>query len=255
MIQQLQTKKTSTHQKQLPKIEWEILPKKFILPDDPVESILHPLLADALTEALQIAGLVTSKMLIASNIALTLRLDGITTVQVPDWFLVLEASLAGKGVIRRSYTPHKEGEIPAVVMEFLSETDQGEYSIRPRVPFGKMWFYEKIIKVPIYVIFDPELGRLEIRRLNSEGNYELESLDQNNRYFINTLGLYLGIWSGERLGEDTYWLRWWDSQGNLLLWGNEKIALEKQRADLAELEIAKLKQLLAERGIEIPESN
>jgi Uma2 family endonuclease len=266
---QLQTKQTSSYQQPLPKIEWETLPENFILPNDPVESILQPLLASALTEALELAGLITPLMLIASNMALTVSINGKTTVKSPDWFLVSEVLPVGKGVIRRSYTPHQEGEIPALVMEFLSDTDGGEYSSRPSQPFGKMWFYEKIIKVPIYIIFDPQVGLLEIRCLNSEGNYQLESLDKNNRYFINTLGLYLGVWQGERLGEDTYWLRWWDTQGNLLLWGSEKITLEKQRteqekqraeqekqrADLAELELAKLKQMLAERGVEIPESN
>jgi Uma2 family endonuclease len=262
---QLQPTKNPSHQQPLLKIEWESLPEDFILPDDPVESILQPLLAAALTEALELAGLITPIMLIASNMALTVRIDGKTIVKAPDWFLVSQALPVGKGVIRRSYTPHQEGEIPALVMEFLSDTDGGEYSSRPSFPFGKMWFYEKIIKVPIYVIFDPRFGLLEVRRLNPQGQYELESLDENDRYFIDALGLYLGIWQGERLEQNTYWLRWWDREGNLLLWGSEKIRLEKQRtkqerqraeyekqrADLADLEIAKLKQLLAERGVEI----
>jgi Uma2 family endonuclease len=250
---QLQERKTV-----FPQIEWESLPEDFILPDEPVESILQPLLAAALTEALELAGIITPLMLIATNMALSVRINGKTTVKAPDWFFVPQVLPVGKGVIRRSYTPHQEGEIPTLVMEFLSDTDGGEYSSRPSQPFGKMWFYEKIIKVPIYVIFDPRSGLLEVHRLNAEGNYQLESLDDNNRYFISALGLYLGVWEGQRLEQDTYWLRWWDQEGNLLFWGSEKVVLEKQRAeqekqraDLAESELAKIKQVLAEKGVEL----
>ena len=46
------------------------------------------------------------------------------------------------------------------------------------------------------------------------------------------------------------WLRWYDEQGN---WISTPTEQEKQRADNAELEILKLKKLLAKSGIEIPE--
>jgi hypothetical protein len=139
-------------------------------------------------------------------------------------------------------------------MEFLSETDTSEYSIRPFLPYGKMWFYEQVIRVPIYIIFDPASALLEVRQLNSEGVYELQSLDENGRYFLDCLGLYLGVWEGRRIEQEAHWLRWWDRDGELLLWGSEKIEREKQRAEQAESENAKLKELLRQRGIDIPEN-
>ena len=266
---QLQAKPPSSNrQPQKPiHVEWESLPPEFILPEEPVESILQPLLAAALTEALDLAGLITATMLIASNMALTAKIDGQTVVKAPDWFLVHQVLPVAQGVIRRSYTPHQEGEIPGMVMEFLSETDGGEYSLRPCPPYGKMWFYERIVQVPLYIIFDPRSGLLELRRLNSEGVYEIESGDEHGRYFLDSLGVYLGVWQGSRLEQNTYWLRWWDGEGNLLLWGNEKIAQEKQRveqekqraqqekqrANSAELEIAKLKAFLQKSGLEYPD--
>jgi len=45
------------------------------------------------------------------------------------------------------------------------------------------------------------------------------------------LDLWLGIWSGERLGQTINWLRWWDSQGNLLLWSSEQAEYERLRAE------------------------
>lgn len=240
----------STQDKWQPQVLWELLPEDFILPDDPVESILQPLLAAALTEALDLAGLITTTMLIATNMAITTKINGETVVKAPDWFLVSHANPVEKGIIRRSYTPHREGEIPAVVMEFLSETDGGEYSLRPEPPYGKMWFYEQIIKAPLYIIFAPYSGKLEVRQLNVEGKYELQSLDENQRFWLESLNLYLGVWYGTRLGETAYWLRWWDKDGNLLLWGSELIQREKKRADEAELEIARLKQLLKQSGLD-----
>ena len=154
-------------------------------------------------------------------------------------------------------------------MEFLSEEETGEYSTRPIFPYGKMYFYEQILQVPLYVIFDPEDGRLEIRQLNVSGQYELKLLDENGRYFIESLNLYLGTWHGTRLDQTFHWLRWWNVNGEILPWGTERVAqeqilrataeqsaeaekrraeAEKQRADFAEQEIARLKQLLAEKG-------
>ncbi len=51
-------------------ITWEKLPDDFILPDEPVDNNLQPLLAAALRESLELAGLILESMLIASNFGL-----------------------------------------------------------------------------------------------------------------------------------------------------------------------------------------
>lgn len=261
---QLQDSKLTipNQQRHQPHVVWESLPDDYILPDDPVESILQPLLAAALTEALDLADLITATMLIASNMGLVAKIEKRTVIKAPDWFFVPSVLPVGEEVIRRSYTPNLQGEIPAMVMEFLSETDTGEYSIRPSFPYGKMWFYERIIKVPSYIIFDPVSGVLEVRCLNSEGVYELQSPDENGRYFLECLDLYLGVWQGKRIEQNAYWLRWWNKSGDLLLWGSEQIAQEKQRAEQekqraeqAELELAKLRDFLAKSGLEMPKDS
>ncbi|WP_448564721.1 hypothetical protein [Trichothermofontia sp.] len=43
--------------------------------------------------------------------------------------------------------------------------------------------------------------------------------------------LFLGVWQGMRENRSGYWLRWWDEAGNLLLWGTEQVALERQRVE------------------------
>lgn len=217
-----------TQTKAEPIIRWEKLPEDFQLPDDPVENLYHPLLAAILREILELAGFITNSMLIASNFGLCANVDGKTVVKAPDWFYVPSVFPVLPGVIRRSYTPHTEGEVPAVVMEFLSEKEQGEYSMNPRYPYGKWYFYEQILQVPIYVIFDPASGSVEMRSLNS-GSYTLQQPDANGRYWIESMGLFLGVWHGKKSQITNYWLRWWDNSGHLLPWGEEKVQQSLQQ--------------------------
>lgn len=211
-------------------ITWEKLPEDYQLPEEPVENILHPLLAAALREALEVAGFIGAAMLIGSNFGLCATVDGKTVIKAPDWFYIPSVSPVESGIIRRSYTPHRDGETPAVVMEFLSENDNGEYSLRPTFPYGKWWFYEQILQVPIYVIFNPDSGLLEVYKLKS-GRYEIQQPDANGRYWIESMKLFLGVWQGTKAERTGYWLRWWDESGNLLLWGTERIEQERARAE------------------------
>jgi hypothetical protein len=121
-------------------------------------------------------------------------------------------------------------------MEFISETEGGEYSINPHYPYGKWYFYERILQVPVYVIFQPKTGELDIYRLVA-GKYERQEADENQRYWIEEMGLFLGVWSGKKAEVTADWLRWWDNSGNLLLWGSELVEQERQRAEQAELEL------------------
>jgi len=239
MVLQIAPEKTNL------KISWEALPKDFELPDDPVENIQQPLLAAALTDALEAADLIKPEMLIASNFALVVNVNGATVVKAPDWLYVPQVNPL-PGVIRRSYTPNLEGAPVAVVMEFLSETDVGEYSSRPKTPYGKFYFYEQILQVPTYVIYDPYALNLEVRYLEN-GSYVLQSPNAEGRFWIPQLELFIGIWRGERLQQTINWLRWWDRTGNLLLWNSERAEQEKQRAEQekqrADLLAAKLREL------------
>ena len=48
---------------------------------------------------------------------------------------------------------------------------------------------------------------------------------------IEPLGIELGIWQGSYQNQTLSWLRWWDSEGNLLLTGAERVEVEKARSD------------------------
>jgi hypothetical protein len=71
------------------------------------------------------------------------------------------------------------------------------------------------------------------------------------------LGLELGIWQGQYQNLELPWLRWWDTQGNLLLTGQEtaeqerqRAEQERQRAEQAELRAQRLAEQLRAAGIE-----
>lgn len=209
-------------------ITWEALPDDFQLEDEPVENTGQPLLAGALRESLEIAGFIKPEMLIVSNFGLCATVNGEIVVKAPDWLYIPSV----KEVLpeRRSYTSYLEGEFPLIVMEFLSHNDGGEYSVKRSYPPGKWFFYEQVLQVPIYVIFEPDAGLLEFYELKND-RYQLTLPDENGRHWIENMGLFLGIWQSEKEGRNGYWLRWWDKNGNLLPWGLEQIAKEKEVAE------------------------
>lgn len=213
-----------------PTITWPPLPADFLLPDDPVENIQQPSLAAALTDALGAAQRLQPTMLVGSNFALVAGVAGETVVKAPDWFYVPRVHPTPPGVVRRSYTPNLEGDPVAVVMEFLSAEDNGELSIRAIPPYGKLYVYEQILQVPTYAIYDPLSAVLEVRQLQN-GRYEAQAPDSLGRFWVPELELFLGVWQGERLAQNLHWLRWWDADGNLLLWSSEQAEMERQRAE------------------------
>ncbi len=236
-------------------VTWVALPDDFVLPDDPVDNIQQPHLAAALNDALGTAGRIQPDMIIATDFGIVAMINQETVIKAPDWVYVPHVLPIPNAGSRRSYTPNLQGDPVAVVMEFLSETEGTEYSVRSSPPFGKMYFYETILQVPTYIIFDPCNPSLEVRVLHN-GRYTLLEPNSEGRYWVSELDLFLGIWQGTRLGITMDWLRWWDEAGNLLLWGTEQAEVERQRAEeerqRAEEAIAQLQALQAKMQELIP---
>lgn len=233
-----------------PQVTWQKLPDDFVLPDDPVDNISQPALAAALTESLAIAGKIPPNALNTTNYGICATINGKIVVKAPDWAYIPSIRVPREEV-ERSYTPRLQGDIPAVVMEFLSDTPGREYSSKPTYPPGKWFFYEQILQVPNYVIFEPTTGELEVYQLDSSGRYQLQPLDADERCWIPALSLFLGVWQGTKEQERSgYWLRWWDDQGTLLLWGAELVAQERQRAEQERQRAERLAAQLRAAGIE-----
>lgn len=226
-------------------ITWEKLPDDYKLPDDPVDNINQPPIAAALTEILEKNGYLPEDAVTCTDYGIVATFNEKIVVKAPDWAYI-NPIIVSRQEIDRSYTPYLQGAIPTIVIEFLSDTDGGEYSTKPTYPQGKWYFYEQILKVPNYAIFDIASGDLEVYRLNGSGNYQIQAIDDYGHYLIAEIKLCLGVWQGKRENRNSYWLRWWNPSGEMLLWGSELIEQEKQRTEL-EKQRAELEKQRAEQ--------
>ena len=125
------------------------------------------------------------------------------------------------GQMRRSYVLWQEMVSPFMLLEYASDGGAEE---RDKTPArGKFWVYERRIRPPYYGIFLPEQGAIEMYHL-VEDRFERMTPNTHGRFSIASLGVELGIWQGKFADYELGWMRWWDTQGNLLLTGEEKAA-------------------------------
>ncbi|XPM56659.1 MAG: Uma2 family endonuclease [Leptolyngbya sp. IPPAS B-1204] len=118
------------------------------------------------------------------------------------------------------------------MIEFVSGDGSEE---RDRTPpaqgtnrVGKFWVYEQAIRVPYYAIYEAENAQVEVYHL-LDNTYQRMMPNSEGRYPIPPMGVELGIWQGRYQNIELPWLRWWDRQGNLLLTGDERAEIEKQK--------------------------
>jgi hypothetical protein len=215
-----------------PVITWEKLPADFILPDDSVDNIHQPSISASLTEALFLAGFIPENALICTDYGIIATVDGKTIAKAPDWAYIANITVPIEDV-NKSYTPHLQGDIPTLVLEFLSETDGTEYSMKPNNPMGKWYYYEQILKVPYYGIFEPNSGDFQVYRLGESGSYHRLPIEESGRYWIEPMQISIAAWKGKRQNRTGWWLRWWDADGKMLPWANEKIEEEQHRTEIA----------------------
>ena len=157
--------------------------------------------------------------------------------EAPDWFYVPNVPPLLDGEIRRSYVLWREYIAPLIAIELASgdgtpERDRTPLlrtAADPRKP-GKFWVYEQIIHISYYAIFAIASGELEVYNLVN-GHYRRLTPNERGHYPIELLGIELGVWQGSYQNQTQRWLRWWDSQGNLLLTGNERAEIEQHRAE------------------------
>jgi Uma2 family endonuclease len=162
--------------------------------------------------------------------------------EAPDWFYVPNVPPTLGGEIRRSYVLWREHLAPLIALEFASgngaeERDSTPLSIANSGEVtkpGKFWVYERIMRIPYYGIYQIGNGSLEVYNLVN-GFYQLLASNDRGHYSIEPLGVELGLWQGSYQNQTMLWLRWWDSEGNLLLTGAERATLQQERAERAEL--------------------
>jgi Uma2 family endonuclease len=146
----------------------------------------------------------------------------------PDWFYVPGVPPDLDGHYRRSYVLWKKHISPAVIIEYASGDGSAERDRTPRE--GTFWIYEQAVHGGYYAIIVVETGELEVYRLEGTRYRRLEP-NEGGRYSIEPLGVELGIWQGFFWNETAPWLRWYDSQGNLLPIGEERAEQERRNAE------------------------
>ena len=128
---------------------------------------------------------------------------------------------------------------------------------------GKFWVYERIIRIPYYGIYEMRTGNLEVYHL-IDFVYRRMEPNERGHYPIPVLDVELGLWQGSYQNQELLWLRWWDSQGNLLLTGSEQVEIEpalveqerqraeqeRERAEQAERKVTQLAERLRAMGID-----
>ncbi len=164
----------------------------------------------------------------------------------PDMFIVLNVD--GRYRRQKWVVWLEEGRYPNVIFEFLSPKTR-------RVDLEeKKKLYEQTFGTREYFCFDylnPEAeNSLMGWRLDAHGRYQPIQADERGWLWSEMLELWVGRWSGTLLRDETTWLRFYTPEGELVLTPAEA---ERQRAEAAEAELARLKAQLAERGIDLSE--
>ncbi len=169
----------------------------------------------------------------------------------PDFFFVKGAKLNPP---RPYWAIWKEGgRYPNLIIELSSpSTADEDRTIKKDI-------YEQIFRTPDYFIYDPFTKKLQGWRLEGQKYLPLKPNDKG-WLWCEELQLWLGTWEGVFQGKLNTYLRFFDTEGNLIPTQIERAEAAQQqaeaaqqqaeaaqkRAEAAEAEVARLKALLAD---------
>ncbi len=133
--------------------------------------------------------------------------------EAPDWFYVPNVPPLLDGQMRRSYVIWKE------------------------------------IIAPFYAIYDVQRAAVDVYELVAN-QYQPCRPNERGHYPVLPMGVELGIWQGRYGNQTLPWLRWWDSEGHLLLSSDERAEQERQRADQEQQRREQLEVFLRSQGFD-----
>jgi Uma2 family endonuclease len=157
----------------------------------------------------------------------------------PDWFGVVGVQKLYKGEdLRLSYVTWQEPAKPFVVVELLSpgteDEDLGTKQNPTAKPLNKWQVYERILRIPYYIVFSRYTNELQAFQLVG-GHYEPMNLT-DGRLLMPEIELSLGLWQGSFRDIERLWLRWFTLAGELIPEPTEEAAAANERAMIAEQE-------------------
>lgn len=210
------------YQTQSPRPPAETLPTMYDLPSEDPEGPglpdqFHALQPDLLEVTCRPTTYSASDFFIGIDLNLYYDRHHTQWYKRPDWFLVTGVQPPEhQDELRLSYVMWQEYESPLLVVELLSPGTEDEDLGRNVREIGKppmKWeVYERILRVPFYVVYDRYENHLRVFAIQGV-RYQEVSLDRDNpRFWLEELGLGLGLWQGRYKDVEGKWLRWYDAQ-------------------------------------------
>lgn len=255
--------KYPTEQTDPPRPPWETLPTMYDLPYEksPEEPGLpdefHDLQPQLLSATFQPKDYAADRIFTASDMNLYYDVHNQLWYKRPDWFGVVDVSrLSREGDMRLSYVMWQELMSPFVAVELISPGTEKEDlgTAEPKnnngkaLPPGKWTVYEKILRIPFYVVFDRYTDTLRVFQ-NVGGHYEVMELSEN-KFWMSELKLGMCTWQGKFQGVERLWLRWFDESGRIVETEGEKRKQERAALEKERDRSQKLAQKLRELGID-----
>jgi Uma2 family endonuclease len=126
----------------------------------------------------------------------------------PDFFFI-------KGASRTPMRPYwvvwqEGGRFPNAIIELLSPSTEKEDRT------AKKEIYEQVFRTPNFFCYDPDTRQLQGWRLNTAGQYEALVPNEHGWLWSEELGLWVGTWTGNYLGDEMTWLRFYDRDHRLV---------------------------------------
>jgi Uma2 family endonuclease len=227
---------TFMYQTDPPRPAKEALPTMYDLPsEDPKEPGLpdefHIFQPQLLRETFFPPNYPPDQVFVASDLNLYYDLKNTLWYKRPDWFAAVGVSrLYEQQNLRLSYVIWQEGVAPFVAVELLSpgteKEDLGQTLREINQPPTKWEVYERILRVPYYIVFDRYTDKLQAFQLVADRYSELNL--STPKVWMPGLQMGLGLWQGSYQGIERLWLRWYDAAGN---WVPTPLEQERQRAE------------------------
>ncbi len=214
----------------------EVLPTMYDLPSEYLEDSglpdeFHLFQPQLLRETFCPPNYPAEEVFVATDLNLYYDLRHTLWYKRPDWFAAVGVSrLYEQKNLRLSYVIWQEGVAPFVVVELLSpgteKEDLGQTLREINQPPTKWEVYERILRIPYYIVFDRYTDKLQAFQLVADRYSELDL--STPRLWMPGLELGLGLWQGSYQGIERLWLRWYDASEN---WLPTPLERESQRAN------------------------
>ncbi|MBE9003572.1 Uma2 family endonuclease [Fortiea sp. LEGE XX443] len=195
-------------------VDWEppMPPTDLIFDDgEPLESNRHRIAMNVLIRSLQQAWADRNDFYTGGNMFIYYSSTQARNndFRGPDFFAVLNVDGTTS---RQGWVVWEEnGRYPDVIVELMSPSTARVDKVT------KKEIYQQIFRTPDYFVYDPfDRNSLQGWHLDANQNYQPLTSNERGWLWCQRLNLWLGTWEGTVDRETAIWLRFYDSDGNLV---------------------------------------